>query len=357
MAMSQVDQAKAREFGGRMLSILNDSFLGFMLSIGHQTGLLDQMSGMPAATSDEIARMAGLNERYVREWLGAMVTGRIITYDPERRAYSLPAEHAASITRAAGSGNVATWMQFLGCVGSVERDIVECFRKGGGVPYTKYGRFHRITRAASAQTFEETLIKRTLPLVPELVSRLERGIDVLDIGCGSGHAINLMARDFPTSRFKGYDFSEEAIEAGRREASDWRLRNAHFDIQDVARIPESSGFDLVTAFDSIHDQAKPRDVLAGVERALREDGTFLMVDVDCSSHLEKNLDRVLAPFIYGISTMHCMSVSLGLDGEGLGTAWGEELARKLLAEAGFRRVDVRHVEGDMINSFYIATKS
>jgi ubiquinone/menaquinone biosynthesis C-methylase UbiE len=201
------------------------------------------------------------------------------------------------------------------------------------------------------------LIKRTLPLVPELVSRLERGIDVLDIGCGSGHAINLMARDFPTSRFKGYDFSEEAIEAGRREASDWRLRNAHFDIQDVARIPESSGFDLVTAFDSIHDQAKPRDVLAGVERALREDGTFLMVDVDCSSHLEKNLDRVLAPFIYGISTMHCMSVSLGLDGEGLGTAWGEELARKLLAEAGFRRVDVRHVEGDMINSFYIATKS
>jgi SAM-dependent methyltransferase len=355
--MSQLDQAKAREFGVRMLSMLNDSFLGFMLSIGHQTGLLDQMSGMSAATSDDIARAAGLNERYVREWLGAMVTGRIITYDPERRAYRLPPEHAASITRAAGSGNVATWMQFLGCVGSVEQDIVECFRKGGGVPYTKYGRFHRITRAASAQTFEETLIKRTLPLVPGLVDRLEGGIDVLDIGCGSGHAVNLMAREFPKSRFKGYDFSEEAIEAGRQEASDWRLRNAHFEIQDVARIPESGGFDLITAFDSIHDQAKPRDVLAGIGRALREHGTFLMVDVDCSSDLEKNLDRVLAPFIYAISTMHCMSVSLGLDGEGLGTAWGEELARKLLAEAGFRRVDVRRVEGDMINSFYIATKS
>src|SRR5262245_38598957 len=355
--MSELDPAKAREFGGRMLSMLNDSFLGFMLSIGHQTGLLDKMSGMPAATSDEIARAAGLNERYVREWLGAMVTGRIITYDPERQSYSLPAEHAASITRAAGSGNVATWMQFLACVGSVEQDIVECFRKGGGVPYAKYGRFHRITRAASAQTFEETLVKRTLPLVRGLVDRLEGGIDVLDIGCGSGHAVNLMAREFPKSRFKGYDFSEEAIEAGRQEASDWGLRNTHFEIQDVARIPESSGFDLITAFDSIHDQAKPRDVLAGVGRALREDGTFLMVDVDCSSHLEKNLDRVLAPFIYAISTMHCMSVSLGLDGEGLGTAWGEELARKLLVEAGFRRVDVRRVEGDMINSFYIATKS
>ena len=354
--MGNLDQAKAREFGDRMLNMLNDSFLGFMLSIGHQTGLLDKMSDMPPATSEEISRAAGLNERYVREWLGAMVTGRIIDYDPGRRVYSLPPEHAASITRAAGSGNVATWLQFLACVGTVEQDIVECFRKGGGVPYTKYERFHQITRAASTQTFDETLVTRTLPLVPGLMGRLGEGIDVLDIGCGSGHAINLMAREFPKSRFKGYDFSEEAIEAGRREASDWKLANASFEIQDVGQIPESSGFDFITAFDSIHDQAKPRDVLAGAARALRNDGVFLMVDVDCSSQLEKNIDRKLAPFLYGISTMHCMSVSLGLDGEGLGTAWGEELARELLAEAGFRRVDVQRVDGDMINSFYIARK-
>jgi ubiquinone/menaquinone biosynthesis C-methylase UbiE len=247
-------------------------------------------------------------------------------------------------------------MQFLACVGSVEQDIVECFRKGGGVPYIKYERFHQITRAASAQTFEETLITRTLPLVRGLPPRLDEGIDVLDIGCGSGHAINLMAREFSKSRFKGYDFSEEAIEAGRQEALDWKLTNASFDVQDVTQIPESSGFDFITAFDSIHDQAKPRDVLAGAAKALRENGVFLMVDVDCSSRLEKNIDLMLAPFFYAISTMHCMSVSLGLDGEGLGTAWGEELARELLAEAGFRRVDVQRVDGDMINSFYIARK-
>ena len=354
--MSTLDPVKSKEFAGRMMNMLNESFLGFMLSIGHQTGLLDKMSEMPPATSDEIARAAGLNERYVREWLGAMVTGRIIDYDPERRAYSLPPEHSASITKAAGSGNFATWMQFLACVGSVEQDIVECFRKGGGVPYTKYERFHRITRAASAQTFEETLITRTLPLVRGLPPRLDEGIDVLDIGCGSGHAINLMAREFSKSRFKGYDFSEEAIEAGRQEALDWKLTNASFDVQDVTQIPESSGFDFITAFDSIHDQARPRDVLAGAAKALRVGGVFLMVDVDCSSRLEKNIDRMLAPFIYAISTMHCMSVSLGLDGEGLGTAWGEELARELLAEAGFRGVDVQRVDGDLINCFYIAGK-
>jgi ubiquinone/menaquinone biosynthesis C-methylase UbiE len=355
--MSQLDQAKAEEFGGRMLNTLNGSFLGFMLSIGHQTGLLDKMSEMPPATSEEIAHKAELHERYVREWLGAMVTGRIVNYDPQRQTYSLPPEHAASITRAAGTGNIATWMQFLACIGSVEQDIVDCFRKGGGLSYSKYERFHQVMRVGSAQTFDETLIQRTLPLLPGLSDRLGQGIDVLDLGCGSGHAINLMAREFPKSRFKGYDFSEEAIEAGRQEASGWKLANARFEVQDVTRIPESKDFDFITAFDAIHDQAKPREVLAGVARALRDDGTFLMVDIDCSSKLEKNLDRVLAPLIYSISTMHCMSVSLGLNGDGLGTAWGEELARELLAKAGFRSIDVQRVEGDIFNSFYIAKKS
>jgi ubiquinone/menaquinone biosynthesis C-methylase UbiE len=331
--MSKLDEGKSKEFGGRVLNMLNDSFLGFMLSIGHQTGLLDKMSRMPPAKSEEIAQRAELQERYVREWLGAMVTGRIVEYDPQRQTYSLPPEHAAFITRAAGTDNVATWMQFLACIGSVEQDIVDCFRRGGGLSYSKYERFHRVMRVASAQTFDETLIQRTIPLVPGLSNRLDKGIDVLDVGCGSGHAINLMAREFPKSRFEGYDFSEEAIETGRQEASAWKLANARFEVQDVTRIPGSKGFDFITAFDAIHDQAKPRDVLAGVARALRDDGTFLMVDVDCSSKLEKNLDRMLAPFIYSISTMHCMSVSLGLNGDG-----------------------VQRVEGDIFNSFYIAGK-
>jgi ubiquinone/menaquinone biosynthesis C-methylase UbiE len=354
--MSRLDQAKVEAFGGRMVNMLNESFLGFMVSIGHQTGLLDKMSEIPPATSHEIAIASELDERYVREWLGAMVTGRIVDYDPKRQTYTLPREHAASITRSAGSGNFATWMQYLGCVGSVEADIVECFRKGGGVHYSKYESFHRITRAASAQTFEETLIDRTLPLVKGLRDRLKKGIDVLDIGCGSGHAINLMARKYPNSRFRGYDFSKEAIETAKQEASDWNLANAVFVEQDVNQIPESDNIDFITAFDSIHDQAQPRTVLAGVVKALRKDGVFLMVDVDGSSHLEKNIDRALSPFIYAISTMHCMSVSLGLDGEGLGTAWGEELARTLLAEAGFANVHVERVEGDLINAFYISKK-
>jgi ubiquinone/menaquinone biosynthesis C-methylase UbiE len=241
-------------------------------------------------------------------------------------------------------------------MGNVEQGVVECFRKGGGLPYSAYERFHKIMVEDSAQTLDETLIERTIPSLPGLVDRLAKGIDVLDIGCGSGHAINLMAREFPKSRFTGYDFSPEAIAAARKEAAQWRLANARFEVKDVTVLSESNAYTFITAFDSIHDQARPRDVLRTVARALRGDGTFLMVDIDASSKLENNVARPLAPFIYSISTLHCMSVSLGLNGEGLGTAWGEEKARELLAEAGFSHVDVQRIEGDIINCYYVATK-
>ncbi len=157
--------------------------------------------------------------------------------------------------------------------------------------------------------------------------RLREGIDVMDVGCGSGHAINVMARAFPNSRFLGTDFSEEGVAAGREEARSWGLENARFEARDAATLGDEPAFDFITSFDSIHDQAEPARVLAGIARSLRDDGTYLMVDIAASSHLERNLDHPMAPFIYAISTLHCMSVSLGLGGAGLGAAWGEEPMR------------------------------
>jgi ubiquinone/menaquinone biosynthesis C-methylase UbiE len=347
------EPARAEAFAGRMVGILNESFTAMMLSIGHQTGLFDVMSTLPPSTSDEIANAAGLNERYVREWLGALVAARILEYEPASRRYRLPAEHAAFLTRAAGTDNLAPQMLWVACIGEVEQRVVEAFRKGGGVPYSAYGRFADIMRGESEQVYDHTLVQRTLPLMPRLVERLESGIDVLDVGCGCGHAINVMARAFPKSRFTGYDFSPEAVAAALAEANKWGLENAGFEVVDVGTLKDRDRFDFITAFDTIHDQAKPREVLAGIARALRRDGTFLMVDIRASSLLEENLDHPLAPFLYAVSTMHCMTVSLALDGEGLGTVWGEQKARELLREAGFADPDVRQVEGDIINSYYL----
>ena len=355
MTTQSIDRARAEAFAGQMIGIATGGMLSLMTSVGHRTGLFDSMASLPPSTSQQIAETTGLNERYVREWLGSMVTGGIVEYDPATKSYRLPPEHAASLTRAAGPGNIAGLTQFISLFGNVEDKLVDSFRNGGGVPYSEFGKFQSLQAEESAAIVNATLIDATLPLLPGMIQRLENGIDVLDIGCGQGHAINVMAQHYPNSRFTGYDFSDEGVTAGQKEAREWGLSNSRFVKQDAAAFTDTDSFDLVTAFDAIHDQASPTKVLANIARSLRPGGVFLMVDVAASSNLEENMQHPLAALMYAVSTTHCMTVSLALDGEGLGTMWGEQLARQKLADAGFNDVVVKSVPGDMMNSYYIAT--
>jgi SAM-dependent methyltransferase len=363
-----IDQSKAEAFAGRMLDVLNSSLLGLMISIGYQTHLFDIMSRLSSpATSAEIAKAANLNERYVREWLGAMVTGKIVEYDPATSKYRLPPEHAAFLTKDAGIDNLAVFMQYISLLGDVEQKVIECFRKGGGVPYSAFPRFQQLQAEDTARIFDARLIDQIVPLVDGLADRLRAGIDVLDVGCGQGHAINLMARTFPNSRFTGYDISKEGIEAAREEAKQMGLTNVKFEVRDVASINEHEKYDLITAFDVIHDQAQPAKVLKGIYNALRNKqeggeiggrgGIFLMQDMAASSKLEENMENPLGPTLYSISTMHCMTVSLAYNGEGLGTVWGRQKAEEMLKEAGFsENIEVREVPGDIFNYYYIVQK-
>ncbi len=355
--MTESRAQSSKDFADRMVRLLNDGALALMISIGHQTGLFDTMSRLPPSTSQQIANAAGLEERYVREWLGALATGRVVTYDANEDTYALPVEHAACLTRAAGPENLAVQSQYIPLLAAVQPKILECFRKGGGVPYEQFEDFHRIVAEESGSAHDVALIDTMLPVVPGLVDRLAQGIDVLDLGCGSGHAINLMATAFPKSQFRGYDFSPEAIERGRSEAGARGLSNVQFETRDVTQLEQSETFDLITAFDAIHDQADPAAVLAGIAKALRSGGTFLMVDIAASSHLHENLDHPFGPLYYTISCMHCMTVSLALDGAGLGAMWGEQTAQAMLDEAGFSCVEVKHIDGDIFNAYYIARKS
>ena len=356
MSCRDFDEAKAAAFGERVVDVLNGASLALMTSVGYQTGLFDRMAELPAATSQEIADAARLDERYVREWLGAMVTGRFVDYQPQSDTYRLPPEHAKCLTRAAGTDNLAVASQYIALLGAVEQEIVACFRKGGGVPYSEFEGLQRIMAEESVAFQDAALVETTLTLAPGLVKRLRQGIDVLDVGCGSGHAVNLMAQAFPKSRFRGCDFSSEGVERARGEARALGLANARFEVLDAARLEAVEAYDFVTAFDAIHDQAQPSAVLGGIARALRPDGIFLMVDVAASSHVHENLDHPMAPYMYTISCMHCMTVSLALGGEGLGAMWGEQKAREMLGAAGFARVESKRVEGDRFDAYYVARK-
>lgn len=353
-AVPRADAVEA--FAGELLTMLNAGMLTLMVSIGHRTGLFDCMSSLPAADSGAIAAASGLDERYVREWLGAMTTGRIVEHDPQNGTYWLSPEHAALLTRAAGPDNLATIAQYVSVLGQVESQVVDCFRHGGGVPYSEFPQFQQLMAEESGQVFDATLLDVTVPLVPGLAERLAQGIDVADVGCGSGHAVNLLAQAYPASRFVGFDFSAEGVAAGRAEAAAKGLRNARFDVCDVATLSGPAAYDLVTTFDSVHDQAHPAQVLQGIHNLLRPDGIYLCVDIRAASDVAGNMDHPLGPLLYAVSCLHCMTVSLALGGDGLGTVWGEERALAMMRAAGFTEIDVRTVDGDIINSYYIARR-
>ncbi|MBC8646949.1 MAG: transcriptional regulator, partial [Thermoanaerobaculia bacterium] len=180
------DASRADAFAQRFLGALNDGALCLMVSVGHRTGLFDAMRSMTPATSEQIAQRAGLNERYVREWLGAMVTSRVVDVDPATGQYRLPPEHAAFLTRQAGADNMAVFAQYIPILGSVEEEIIRSFRQGGGVPYGSFARFHEVMAEDSGQSVMSSLESYILPLVPGLSDRLAQGIRVLDVGCGRG---------------------------------------------------------------------------------------------------------------------------------------------------------------------------
>lgn len=197
--------ADSEAFADSLLDMLNQGALVLMVSIGHRTGLFDALGELPPATVETIAAHTGLDARYVREWLAALVTGGIIEYESASGHYHLPAFRAALLTRAATPDNIAVFAQYIGMLGQVEDRIVDCFRNGGGVGYEHYPRFHEVMAEDSGQTVLAALDEHILPLVPGLEDRLQQGIRVLDVGCGRGRALLHLAASFPRSQFVGYD--------------------------------------------------------------------------------------------------------------------------------------------------------
>ncbi len=356
---AEFDRAKADAFAGRVLAALNDAALCLMASVGHRTGLFDAMRSQPAATSQELATRAGLNERYVREWLGAMTTARVVDFDPVSGRYSLPDEHAAFLTRAAAADNMAVFAQYVGILGGVEDHIVRCFREGGGVPYSAFGRFHEVMAEDSGQSVMSSLESHILPLVPGLRERLTAGIRALDAGCGRGRIFVQLAEQYPRSQFVGMDLSPEATAYARAEAAQRQLRNIEFVEADLSNFDETAApdaFDFVTTFDAVHDQAKPLNVLRGIHRTLKPDGVYLMQDIGGTSHVDRDIDHPFGTFLYTVSCMHCMTVSLAQGGEGLGAMWGEETTREYLSRAGFRSVETHRLAHDIQNNWYVVRK-
>lgn len=350
-----LDDERIQAFSEQLFSFFTGGMLTYLIDIGHRTGLFEHALAGPA-TSTAIAGRADLEERYVREWLGAMVTGRVMEFDAESRTYALPAEHGICLT-GSGAANLAPFSLLNTHLAKHVSQVADAFRRGGGVPYDEFRpEFTDVMDGLGRGGFDEALVSDWLELAPDARDRLRTGARAIDVGCGTGHAVIVMAQAFPRSHFVGYDLAEDAIALARREAAEVGVDNAQFQVSDAATLSVDEPFDLAFVFDAIHDQVAPGDVLERIHALLAPDGQFLMFEPRASSKLEDNIAHPLAPYLYSISTLHCLTISLAHDGAGLGTVWGEELACQMLRDAGFRDVAVHELPNEPVNALFIARK-
>lgn len=352
-----MDKERAKAFMSTMVDTLNAGSTAMMLSIGHRTGLFDTMAPLGAVTSEQLADASGLSERYVREWLAAMASAGVVDYDAAGQSFLLPVEHQTLLTRAGGALNLAAMMQTISLLGSVEDEVVEAFTTGEGVPYSKYPKFSEWMAQDSAARFDACLLDQIIPAIPQAQERLTTGISVADVGCGSGHALFILAEAFPASSFTGIDFAQDILDAATQRANERGLDNVEFVALDAAEIDMAESFDIVMSFDAIHDQAHPDTVLSNIERSLRPDGIYVCAEPKAHSALADNMVEPTAAFQYAMSTMHCMSVSLASGGVGLGTAWGTELATEYLEAAGFDSIETVEIRSDRTNTYFMCHKS
>jgi 2-polyprenyl-3-methyl-5-hydroxy-6-metoxy-1,4-benzoquinol methylase len=367
--MSDAAEAKREAFANKMSDILNYGALNLAMGLGYRLGLFEVMDAMGRPSRcDAIAAQAGLDARYVREWLGVMVCGGVVELQNNDEdggdRFHLPREHADLITRRAGSANLGVYTQEIPLLTHCAMDgVLGGFRTGQGVGYHHYPQFQQFMGQLADAKHREVLVSTFLPAVDNgsVIRQMASGIQVCDLGCAEGVALMLMAEAFPRSTFVGLDVAEEALDTARTAAAEQGLKNVTFIRQDAAVLNETSSllgsFDYVTAFDAIHDQTRPLDALRGVHALLKPGGAFSMVDIAAGSRLADNQDHPMGAFLYTVSLMHCMPVGLVDGGTGLGMMWGRERAVAMLNEAGFDDVVVAEIPEDAFNLHFFCRKT
>ena len=332
----QVDETKVEEFVGKALGDMSGLTTVLLAGIGDRLGLFRDLAENGPATSEELARRAGINERYGREWLSAMSASGYLAYAPDTGRFWIPPEHVPVLAQERGPVFFGGFYEMLlGMVHAVD-PVTEAFRAGGGVEQSLYpaATYDGMDRA-TASWHENHLLQEWIPAVPEIVAALEKGIEVADVGCGRGRAVCKMAQAFPNSRFVGFDIFQPNVDAANETAKEFGVADrVRFEQRDVSKgLPAT--YALITTFDVIHDAADPRGLLRVIREALEPDGHYLCLDINCSDKLEENAGPLGALF-FGMSVFYCMTTSLAQNGEGLGTAGlHPHKLDELSSEAGF----------------------
>lgn len=345
-------------FSFQVFSKLEGAVTAGMIHLGDKLGLFRALaeSDVPL-TSLQLADACNLHERWVREWAFNQAAARLIiadtTNDPV--TFSLSDEAVAVFaTPEHPAFGMGMFHRLPATMRSLEQ-LPAAFSSGIGYDYDSHGPEGAVGIEKSFEPWSNAfLVPAVLPTLEGIVDRLDAGASVVDIGCGAGSAVLQMARRFPNSTFVGYDISQYALDRANQKLRESGVSNVEFHDPRVHSIPSDHSVDLVTTFDCIHDMTHPREMVSEIRRAVKDDGTWLLVDIKAFDTFAENAsNNPMASLMYGISVMSCMSSAMSsADGEGLGTlGLSENTARAMTRAAGFtrfRRLDVDH----SVNAFY-----
>ena len=333
----QLDMNKARDAAQTVIGDVGTIVHGALCYIGDRMGLFKAMANAGPLTIDALAAKAGLSPRYVREWLGAMAAAHYVEYDDDAKTYLLTPEYAAVLADEDSPFFIGSYFQMAQAAVTVAPKVAEAFKTGKGVTQAEYpAGFFQAAERNSRTRYLHKLLRKWIPAMPQVVEVLKAGGVAADVGCGGGRAAIMIAQAFPKARVVGYDIHAESIERARRNAEAAGVANrVTFEVADGSRLPERK-YDFISTFDVVHDAVDPVGLMTAIRRALKDDGTYLVQEVNVSSDLKDNL-RPLGKMVYSVSTLYCMTTSLANGGAGIGVAMGEGKAREIAAQAGFSR--------------------
>jgi 2-polyprenyl-3-methyl-5-hydroxy-6-metoxy-1,4-benzoquinol methylase len=356
---STLDNTKLDSFMNKIFSDLGGTYVTLLCALGDRLNLFKDLATNGPATSEELAQRTNLNERYTREWLSALTCAGYLEFNSKSMKFTLPPEHSPALAVEGGPMFIGgTYQELFALTKNLNR-LVDIFQKGGGIPIEEFDENEFAgTERFTATWFENYLLQQWIPAVPDIHAKLEMGAIAADIGCGRGKALIKLAQAYPNSRFVGYDVFEQAISNANANAvsagiSD-RVKFVHLDV--VQKHEEDNGlpekhYDIITTFDVIHDMVNPRGALRSIRKALKDDGIYLMLEINAKDKLEDNIGP-LGAFFYSMSVLYCMTVSLAAGGEGLGTAGlPESKVKELCKEAGFSKVNRVPIE-NRFNALY-----
>ncbi len=334
---SNLDLEKAKHVAQTVIGDVATVVHGALCYIGDRMGLFKAMMNAGPLTAPQLAAKAGLSERYVREWLGAMAAAHYVEYDANADTYLLTPEYAAALADEDSPFFIGSYFQMAQAAVTVAPKVADAFKNGKGVTQSEYPQsFFEAAERNSRTRYQHKLLRKWIPAMPQVVESLKAGGIGADVGCGGGRAAIMIAQAFPQARLVGYDVHGESIERARRNAQAAGVADrVTFEVANGSQLPERT-FDFISTFDVVHDSVDPLGLMTGIRRALKNDGTYLVQEVNVSNKVGENL-RPMGKMVYSVSTLYCMTTSLAHGGAGIGVAMGEPKARELASGAGFSR--------------------